>query len=627
MSDGSNGEVDRRKLLKALGASSAAVGLAGCNNDSDSDTPADQTATPEPTPTPTDEPTETPNNDPTTPTPTPNDTAEVTEEPTPTMTPTPTATPTPTETPTPTPTQTPTATPTETPTPTQTPTATSTPTQTPSSETYENPLYEPHFPDPTILQADDGTYYAYGTNMDRLNTDEELLIPILKSDNLVDWEYVGEAFEERPGWTMGSLWAPDVELYNGTYYIYYSLRTRPWNDPNNPWGIGVATSDSPEGPFTDRSPNASDAIINDNQTNIGGLIDPYFFTDDGTPYMGFGSFNGLYYVEMNEDGLSRANDDFTQIAGDAYEGMILFKRNGYYYLIGSSGNCCIGYPSTYQYHVGRSENLEGPYTTPWGIDMMDINNTASEMPSLVSGPRFPGPAHGDIITYEDGSLWTIYHGYDSEDPAYLNGNAPTDNAAGDPPRRVLFLDRVAFDENDWPSIGNRGLASETAVAPGGNYEEKHSPKDVNVFQAEEGTYRLMNLNSGKALEIEDGSTEEGAIAQQWEYQEEESQHWELIKNDNNTARLKNVNSGMVLSADPESPEAQGGQYEFAQREWNEERAQEWKLIENVDGTVRFINRLNGFTTDVLELSTENGAPMIHWVYWGGDHQKWQLVEV
>lgn len=50
--------------------------------------------------------------------------------------------------------------------------------------------------------------------------------------------------------TLG-VWAPDITYYNNEYRIYYSYSV--WVSTNNP-GIGLATSDTPEGPFTDQGP-------------------------------------------------------------------------------------------------------------------------------------------------------------------------------------------------------------------------------------------------------------------------------------------------------------------------------------------------------------------------------------
>jgi arabinan endo-1,5-alpha-L-arabinosidase len=115
--------------------------------------------------------------------------------------------------------------------------------------TIQNPVFEPVLADPSIIKGQDGYYYAYGTEDDWGDGEGAKYIPILKSSNLTDWKYVGNAFtdKDRPTWKQGGLWAPDIQHYNGKYYLYYSLST--WGDYDP--GIGVATSDSPEGPFKD----------------------------------------------------------------------------------------------------------------------------------------------------------------------------------------------------------------------------------------------------------------------------------------------------------------------------------------------------------------------------------------
>lgn len=118
-----------------------------------------------------------------------------------------------------------------------------------TADTYTNPVYEPIFADPSIVRAPDRTYYAYGTQDASPAWDcDDAAMPILRSDDLVDWEYVGDVFEEWPDWKDdGFLWAPDIARYKGRYYVYYSYSE--WGDENP--GIGVATATDPEGPFED----------------------------------------------------------------------------------------------------------------------------------------------------------------------------------------------------------------------------------------------------------------------------------------------------------------------------------------------------------------------------------------
>src|SRR5918998_4443021 len=81
-----------------------------------------------------------------------------------------------------------------------------------------NPISEDFadtFDDPVIVRGDDGVWYAYGTT-DPLREGERVFhrIPMARSTNLVDWSYVGDAFQptQRPRYAAenAAFWAPDV---------------------------------------------------------------------------------------------------------------------------------------------------------------------------------------------------------------------------------------------------------------------------------------------------------------------------------------------------------------------------------------------------------------------------------
>ena len=55
---------------------------------------------------------------------------------------------------------------------------------------YRNPVISQSAPDPTVIRAEDGKYYLYATENVRN-------LPIFRSDNLIDWEFVGTAFTEE----------------------------------------------------------------------------------------------------------------------------------------------------------------------------------------------------------------------------------------------------------------------------------------------------------------------------------------------------------------------------------------------------------------------------------------------
>src|SRR5690554_975421 len=225
---------------------------------------------------------------------------------------------------------------------------------------YSNPVVNYSLPDPTVIRANDGYFYLYATEDIRKT-------PIHRSVDLVNWELVGTAFtnETRPTFEpRGGLWAPDINFVNGKYLLYYSMSV--WGGE---WtcGIGVATADKPEGPFTDRG-----RLFRSNEIKVQNSIDPFYIEEGGKKYLFWGSFRGLYAIELSNDGLSvRPGAEKRRVAGTAYEGVYIHKQNGYYYMFASIGTCCKGINSSYTTVVGRSRDLFGPYLDKQGRSMLE----------------------------------------------------------------------------------------------------------------------------------------------------------------------------------------------------------------------------------------------------------------
>ncbi len=289
---------------------------------------------------------------------------------------------------------------------------------------YFNPVINRSLPDPTVIKAQDGYFYLYATENIR-NT------PIYKSKNLVDWTFVGTAFTDatRPTFEpKGGLWAPDIEYINGQYVLYYSMSV--WGGE---WtcGIGVAVASKPEGPFVDKG-----MLFRSNEIGAQNSIDQFYIEENGSKYLFWGSFRGIYAIELSEDGLSlKKGAEKKQIAGTAFEGTYIHKRGNYYYLFASIGSCCEGVNSTYQLVVGRSQSLFGPYFDKTGKNMMDNGY------SLVIGSssRFVGNGHcSEIVQDDNGNDWIFYHGIDTKNPK----------------GRVLMLDQIKWDKEGWPYVEN-----------------------------------------------------------------------------------------------------------------------------------------------------------------------------
>lgn len=317
-----------------------------------------------------------------------------------------------------------------------------------SDTTYTNPVFEPIFADPSVIRDEDGTFYAYGTQDYGQwgEVYETKYGPILKSTNLVDWEFAGSVFTlaNRPTWGTpnAGIWAPDVVKIKDKYLYYYSLSK--WGDPNP--GIGVATASSPLGPWTDHG-----KLFDSQSIGVNNSIDPTVFQDDeGHVFMIWGSFRGLYGIELTDDGLALKGgketivhigglDTSTPWNGATYEGSYILKKDGFYYLFVSSGTCCNGFDSTYNVRVARSTNPLGPYYDDQGRSML---GTSRGYQVLTGSSFFVGPGHNAIVMDDAGDYWIIYHAYDTSEPEKL----------GYTNRRSLMLDKLVWTSDGWPSV-------------------------------------------------------------------------------------------------------------------------------------------------------------------------------
>lgn len=296
------------------------------------------------------------------------------------------------------------------------------PVKPPKTDNYFNPILNLSLPDPTILKAADGNFYLYATE-DTRN------VPIYKSKDLIAWQFVGTAFTDntRPSFEPnGGIWAPDINYINGKYVLYYSMSV--WGGE---WtcGVGVAVADKPEGPFVDKG-----KLFRSNEINVQNSIDQFYIEEAGKKYLFWGSFRGIYAIELADDGLSVKEDaEKTQIAGTAFEGVYIYKKGEYYYLFASTGTCCEGVNSTYKLVVGRSNSLFGPYVDKDGKDMLQNGHSIV----INSNSRFVGNGHNsEIVQDKDGKDWIFYHGIDKNKPQ----------------GRVLMLDQIKWDNNNWPYV-------------------------------------------------------------------------------------------------------------------------------------------------------------------------------
>lgn len=298
---------------------------------------------------------------------------------------------------------------------------------------YNNPVIDRSLPDPTVMRVGK-VFYLY-------STEDIRNVPIYMSNDLVKWRFVGTCFTENTRPKMvpgGGIWAPDINKIGDQFVLYYSKSK--WGGE---WecGIGVATARSPRGPFTDRG-----KLFISSEIDVQNSIDPFYFEeDDGRKYLFWGSFRGIYGIELSDDGLSvKPGAEKVRIAGTYTEATMIHKHNGYYYLIGSAGSCCEGLNSTYRLVVARSTNLFGPYVDKAGQKALE--NHFVQL--LNKSTRVVGPGHCSEIVQDDaGQDWILYHGFEASDP---DGG------------RKVYMDRINW-VGDWPAIRNRIPSAEAEV--------------------------------------------------------------------------------------------------------------------------------------------------------------------
>jgi arabinan endo-1,5-alpha-L-arabinosidase len=320
--------------------------------------------------------------------------------------------------------------------------------------------------DPAIYKDQSGdvdTWYLYCTS-DALYAGDPNphYINIYQSSDLVNWNYVGNAFSGMPSWANvsgASLWAPAIKYFNGQYYLYYAASAT--SLAGNGSAIGVGTSASPAGPFTDAgTPVVAPALAtNCCAGSYRSTIDPDEIQDaSGQRYILFGSFNGgLYVRNLSADGLTSDATSETQVAVDnRYEGGNWWFQGGYYYLFASSTNCCNGPLSGYGVFVGRATTPMGPYLDAQGISMLATNPGGTPVIKM-NGNSVIGPGGNVLFTDESGQDYILYHGILSSSPYYAGDVGYT--------ARPGFIDAIDWI-NGWPvARGGFGPSDQDAPQP------------------------------------------------------------------------------------------------------------------------------------------------------------------
>lgn len=301
-------------------------------------------------------------------------------------------------------------------------------------ELPNNPVLPGFHADPEIVYSNlTGKYYIYSTTDGQPGWGGWYYTAYSSSD-LKDWTYEGIVLDlksDQVSWADGNAWAPAIEEKKTKdgyrYYLYFS------GNPKNGGGkqIGVATADSPTGPFTD----LGHPMITESPTGGGQQIDVDVFTDpvSGKSYLYWG--NGyMAGAELNKDMVSIKKKTLKVLTPEggtlqdyAYrEAPYVFYRNGLYYFMWSVDDT-----GSANYHVayGTAKSPLGPI------------QVASDPIVTLQDPELEiyGPAHNSVICKPGTDEWYIvYHRINKH---YL------DKSLSPGTHREVCIDRLEFNED------------------------------------------------------------------------------------------------------------------------------------------------------------------------------------
>jgi GH43 family beta-xylosidase len=270
--------------------------------------------------------------------------------------------------------------------------------------------------DPAVLKFN-GMYYLYHTG----GTE----VPVYRSTDLVNWEKCGaalQASEDPDHWAQIDLWAPEVIFENGTFYMYVTGAKKKEDGTANDdiRRIGVATSQSPTGPFT----------LSPRPLTSEWSIDAHPFKDeDGTFYMfynvrneytrGPGGYIGCGNVVDRMIDLTTLSGNPTMVVKPEFlwegnkektwfwnEGPFVLKKDGVYYQMYSAGHFA---DDTYGVYYATS-------TVPMGTGGMEDRSWAKWRGGkaiLETNEHCLGPGHHVVVKGPNGiEDYAVYHGYE-----------------------------------------------------------------------------------------------------------------------------------------------------------------------------------------------------------------------
>jgi hypothetical protein len=287
--------------------------------------------------------------------------------------------------------------------------------------------------DPTLLAVDD-TLYLHAGRDEAGATTNDFIMNEWQAFSTTDVD--GGTWEHHPSlmrpetvfaWaTPGRAYAGQVvEGADGRFYWYVPVHEAA-STASDKFGIGVAVSDTPLGPWTDHAggPIVSQRILGNDAHNIDPTV---LVDDDGRVYMYWGSFGRLMAIELESDMKTLIGTPTSISSGVTgfFEAAWLFERNDTYYLAYAANNA--GPTSTCtpaNYHACIAYSTASSPMGPWtfrGRILAPVSSTTS---------------HPAIAEFQ-GEWYLAYH--------------TADAVGGNHFRRSVAIDHLEWDDTQTPA--------------------------------------------------------------------------------------------------------------------------------------------------------------------------------
>lgn len=455
-----------------------------------------------------------------------------------------------------------------------------------SAASFSNPVKSVKGADPWISYHD-GNYYMVTTSWTDVITMRKstTLAGLSTAPSVQVWQ--GDAASR-----CCNIWAPELHFLNGRWYLYFTAgqNVADYNPTQRSHVLESAGSD-PMGPYTFKSTLNSSWMLDASVLNVGGRL--YVLgsaNSGGTQNVVIAPMSNPYTVSGSYSTISTPTYAWERQGGTVNEGAEILQRGGRTFLIYSASGCW-----TPDYKLGQLE-LTG--SNPLSASSWTKKSTPVFQRSDANGVY--GPGHNGFFTSPDGTEnWIVYHANDQAGDGCDNG-------------RTTRAQKFTWNSDGTPNFGTPVRLGAAQAGPSGE------PSTAST------TYTVVNRNSGKCLDVENGGTADGTNVRQWSCNGATPQRWRLEDLGDDTHRLVNVATGKVL--DTENCSSADGA-DLRQWSWLNNTCQRFRFVATDGGYVRIVNQASGKVADVADCGVADGVDVRQWAWLGNACQQWALRAV